>query len=232
MKNNKIVLIIASHPDDEVLGCGGTINKMSTEGHRVHILILGEGLTSRNTKRDMRVFQKKLNQLHKEVGKATKILGAASCEILNYPDNRFDSIDLLDIVKSIEIKKNIIKPDIIFTHHSEDLNIDHRITFQAVLTACRPLKNESVKEIYSFEIASSTEWQTQKPEYMFCPTQYVKLNESNLMKKIMAMEIYSSEKRKYPHPRSPEAIKILAQYRGVNIGVEFAECFEVVRRIK
>lgn len=227
-----IILIIASHPDDEILGCGSTIHKLSKDNHDIHLLILGEGITSRQNNRNPNQVKKSLYNLKNEVKKSSKIVGIKSIELNNFPDNRFDSIPLLDIVKVIEKKKNAIKPSIIFTHHENDLNIDHRITFQAVMAACRPLDIETVKEIYSFEVLSSTEWQYQNQNNIFTPQYYVPISKIDLNAKIKAMQVYTSEKRKYPHPRSPEAIEILARWRGINIGVEFAEAFEVIRRIE
>ncbi|ETR66743.1 MAG: LmbE family protein [Candidatus Magnetoglobus multicellularis str. Araruama] len=154
-----------------------------------------------------------------------------SFEILGFPDNRFDTIPLLDIIKAVEIKKQEIKPEIVFTHHAHDLNIDHRKTFQAVLTACRPMQDETVREIYSFEVPSSTEWQVQTSVNVFLPTLYITIAESHLKAKIDAMEIYTSEVRDSTHPRSENALKLLAEWRGLSIGTRFAECFEMVRRI-
>ncbi len=151
------LLVIVAHPDDEVLGCGGTIARLASEGQEVYCLILGEGITSRYDQRDT-VVEDGLKQLKLEAEQAAKILGIKKAFFKNYPDNRFDTIPLLTIVKAIEEIKREIEPDIIYTHHQGDLNIDHQITFKAVLTACRPMKGQTVKEIYSFEVPSSTEW--------------------------------------------------------------------------
>jgi LmbE family N-acetylglucosaminyl deacetylase len=230
--SKKKILVIASHPDDEILGCGGTMRKLSEEGNHIYVLILGEGITSRQEIRDPEKVKKEIFKLHKEVSEASKIVGAKNYKVLNIPDNRFDSVDLLDIIKEIEKVKTEFKPDVIFTHHCSDLNVDHRITFNAVLTACRPLMNETVKEIYSFEVPSSTEWQYQNSENSFKPNYYVKLDKKHLTAKIKAMEVYSSEKRNMNHPRSPKSLESLAKWRGSNISQHYAECFEVIRIIK
>ena len=157
MKSKKI-LIIAAHPDDEILGCGATIAKLTKLGHEAFTLILGEGVTSRDNKRDSKYREKEITSLKSQIKKANEIIGVKECYIYDFPDNRFDTVPLIDIVKKIEEIKLDIKPDMIFTHFINDLNMDHRITYEAVLTATRPIESESVKEIYSFEVLSSTEW--------------------------------------------------------------------------
>jgi len=225
------ILVVAAHPDDEILGCGATMSKLSEQKNEIHILILGEGITSRHNLCNSNEMKAELENLQLEAKNAAKIIGANSIEFVNFPDNRFDSVSLLDIIKAVEKKKNELKPQIVFTHHAHDLNIDHQRTFQAVLTSCRPMKNETVREIYSFEIPSSTEWQFQSAMNVFLPTQYFTISEKHLIAKISAMNVYSSEIRDYPHPRSLKALRLLAEYRGVTVGEKYAEGFVVVRKI-
>lgn len=223
---NKKILIIAAHPDDEVLGCGGTIAKFGRErGVEVYTLILGEGVTSRYEKRETGVKSKELKELKGCINKAAKILGVKKIFVLDFPDNRFDTVALLDIVKAIEKVKDEIKPHIVYTHYRGDLNIDHRITYEAVLTACRPVKSETVREIYSFEVPSSTEWNYPNT---FCPNVYVDISET-IGRKVEALGAYKSETRAWPHPRSVKAIKNLAQKRGCEVGFDYGEAFELVR---
>ncbi len=222
------ILIVAAHPDDEVLGCGGTIARLIKEGHEAYTLILGEGITSRDEKRDVKRRKKEIDNLKDQVYKANKIMGVKDVFINNFPDNRFDDTPLLDIVKVIEKKKKEIKPEIIFTHHSNDLNIDHQITFEAVITAARPLKGESVKTIYSFEVMSSTEWNY---PLTFSPNVFFDIS-STIDKKLEAVEEYKSEKRPFPHPRSLKGIKSNASNWGVKMGVKHAEAFECIRCIR
>lgn len=225
MKNHKNkILVVAAHPDDEVLGVGGTILKHVSLGDEVSIMIMGDGETARG---DLADVSKRKNQL-KEV---SKILGAKSVIINNYPDNEFDTISLLQITKKVEKIINSEKPNVIYTHFSNDLNIDHQITFQAVLTACRPQPGNYVKEIYSFETLSSTEWQKHSSGNIFCPTLFVNIEES-IDKKLNIIKKYKDELRDWPHSRSIEGINVLAKYRGAQSGCEFAEAFEVVRIIK
>ena len=223
MKN---VLVVAAHPDDEVLGCGGTIAKYSKDNN-IYLVILGEGISSRYIQRN-EVKKKELLQLRKDSQKVGELLGIKEIFFFALPDNRFDTVSFLDIVKKVEeiIKK--IKPEIIYTHYSGDLNIDHRLTFQAVLTATRPVKGCSVKEIYSFEIPSSTEWAY--PD-TFRPNVFIDVTKT-INKKIKALKRYKSEVKKFPHPRSEKAIKNIAGRWGSLAGLKYAEAFEMIRDIR
>ena len=227
---NKI-LVVAAHPDDEVLGCGGTMARLASEGNCVYTLILGEGVTSRDRKRDLAKRENEIVKLKEKAEDANKILGVKKVYTYDFPDNRFDTVSLLDIIKTIEKIKEDIKPDIVFTHHYGDLNIDHQITFKAVMTAFRPLKKETVREMYSFEVLSSTEWNIPKPEICFVPNHFVDISKT-IKLKVRAMKEYKCEIREYPHPRSIESIEIKAKQRGIQVGLEAAEAFEVLRLIK
>ncbi len=221
---NKI-LIVAAHPDDEVLGAGGTILKHVKNGDHVSILILSDGEASRGA--TVTQIKKRIDQAKK----AAKILGAKKVILEILPDNQFDSVPLLEIVKIVERVINKIKPSIIYTHFGEDLNIDHRLTFQAVLTACRPQPKFFVKKILAFEVLSSTEWQEKKKKSLFCPTHYSDIS-SFIGQKLKALEVYADELRPYPHPRSKEGVKILARYRGLEAGYKYAEAFQIIRTLE
>jgi len=223
----KTILVIAAHPDDEALGCGGTIARLTSEGNYVYTLILCEGLTSRDTSRDRNKREEEIRELKKQAEEANKILGVKKVYTFDFPDNRFDTVPLLDIVKTIEKIKEDIKPDIVFTHHYGDLNIDHQITFRAAMTAFRPTKDESVKEIYSFEIPSSTEWNVLSST-CFMPDYFVNINKS-LDIKINALKEYETEIRDSPHPRSLKAVELNAKQWGVKMGFEAAEAFKTIR---
>ena len=216
------ILIVVAHPDDEVLGCFGTVSKLIKNGSEAYTLILGEGKTSRGE------GKKELEILNDEIKKANETIGIKKVFTENFPDNMFDSIPLLDIVKKVSEIKEEIKPDIIFTHYEKDLNIDHQITYKAVITATRPMKNESVKEIYSFEILSSTEWNYPTS---FSPDTFFDISNTIEIKK-EAMRCYASELRKFPHPRSIEGIELNARYHGMRVGREYVEAFKSIRVIK
>ena len=224
---NKI-LIISAHPDDEVLGCGGTVARLNKEGHTIYTLILGEGVTSRDHIRNRNKRENEIIDLKNYTEKANKILGVKKVFFYDFPDNRFDTAPFLDIVKVIEKIKNQIKPEVIFTHYEKDLNIDHQITYRAVITATRPLEKETVKEIYSFEILSSTEWSY---PLSFLPNVFYDISKS-IDIKLKALEEYKSELKEYSHPRSLEGIQLIAKNWGMKVGLNYAEAFKCVRIIK
>jgi len=222
------LLIVAAHPDDEILGCGGTIAKMIEDGHEAFTLILGEGITSRDNQRNRKNRENDINELKNQTNKSNEIIGIKKVFSYNFQDNRFDTSSLLNIVKIIEKIKNKVKPNIIFTHYYNDLNIDHKITYNAVITATRPLNEETVKEIYAFEILSSTEWNY---PLNFSPNVFFDIS-STIHKKIKAMSCYKSEIRKFPHPRSLENIKLNAKMWGIKVGLEYVEAFQLIRSIR
>ena len=221
-------LIIAAHPDDEVLGCGGSMAKWSNNGHEVHVLIMAEGATSRDSNRNSENRKDDLSELEKSAKEASKVLGIKSIELMDYPDNRMDSVDLLDVVKIIESYIEKIKPDVVVTHHSGDLNIDHQIVNKAVMTACRPQPENTVKRILSFEVPSSTEWQSTTINNSFIPNWFEDISDT-LNLKLKALEAYKSEMREWPHARSIKAIEHLAKWRGATVGFEAAEAFMLIR---
>jgi LmbE family N-acetylglucosaminyl deacetylase len=222
------ILVVAAHPDDEVLGCGGTVARLIQEGYEAFTIILGEGVASRDEKRDKRKRAKEIAALRKEDEKANEFLCVKKVFFLDFPDNSFDSVPLIDIVKAVEKVKNKIKPDIIFTHYEKDLNIDHQLTYQAVITATRPLPGEVVKEIYSFEVLSATEWCY---PMAFSPNVFFDIEDTIALKK-KAMKAYKSELRDFPHPRSLKAIELNAKTWGMKVGMKYAEAFKLVRILK
>jgi len=222
------ILIIAAHPDDEILGCGGTAARMASEGHEVYTAILGEGVTSRDDTRQRDKREAEIARLKQQVRDANGVIGVKEVFSFDLPDNRFDSVPLLDVVKVVEKVKHTVQPDIIFTHYPGDLNIDHQVTYRAVLTAARPLEDESVKEIYAFEVLSSTEWNY---PLSFNPDTYFDISGS-IDAKIAAMGKYKTELREYPHPRSLNGIRLNAEHWGMRVGLSYAEAFKLVRAIK
>jgi len=218
----KKILIVAAHPDDEVLGCFGTVAKLIKEGYEAYTLVLGEGKTSRGGD------EQEIKILKEEIKEANKTIGIKQVFTYDFPDNSFDSIPLLDIVKTVLHVKEKIKPDIIFTHYENDLNIDHQLTYKAVITATRPMENESVKEIYAFEVLSSTEWNY---PLNFSPDTFFDIS-TTIDLKINAMQAYTSELRKFPHPRSLEGIELNAKYQGMRVGKKYVEVFKSVRILK
>lgn len=222
------VLIVAAHPDDEILGVGATAAKRAAQGDRVRALILGEGQTSRWESRD-NAPESAVESLHMDTWKAAKCIGYETVYFGDFPDNRFDHVDLLDLVKYVETIIKEFSPEVVYTHHGGDLNIDHQRTCQAVLTAARPVGN-IVKEIYAFETLSSTEWEFSYQNH-FRPNVFEPVG--NFMQaKLEAMKCYGSELREFPHPRSLEGMRISAHRYGSVVGREFAEAFMLLRLIK
>ncbi len=220
------VLVIAAHPDDEILGPGATLARHAGEGDAVHILIVAEGATARESGTPDDV-----DKLKDAAACAAKAIGAQPPHMLGLPDNRLDTLAMLDVIQPIEEAVREIAPAVVYTHQGSDLNLDHRIVHQAVVTACRPTAGSTVKRIYAFETLSSTEWATPSVGPAFNPTHFVEVAETLGAKKA-ALECYAAEMRPSPHPRSMEAIEALARLRGSQAGLEAAEAFEVILDIR
>lgn len=223
MKYKKI-LVVAAHPDDELLGCGGTLAKLSRDKCKIFALFFTDGVSSR--KRDKRnSIDRKKNSL-----KALEILGINKSKFLSYPDNALDKVPLLTLTKEIESIIEKFKPHTIFTHSNVDLNIDHELIARAVITATRPRPNYCVKNVFQFETLSSTEWNFNFKKKTFNPNFFIDISDT-INIKIKAAKAYKGEINRWPHPRSINGIKILAKYRGQSIGVKFAEAFYSLRQI-
>ena len=222
---DKNVLVVAAHSDDEALGCAGTMAKHVAAGDKVHVIFMTNGVDSRNTASNSDIENRQA-----AARKSADILGVTSMEHFDFPDNKMDTVPLLDIVKSIENVINKIQPEIIYTQHIGDLNIDHQITHKALMTACRPQPGFCVKEIYAFEVLSSTEWQTPDLE-SFNPNVFIDITEYIDIKK-QVLNVYSEEMRKPPHTRSIENAIHLNALRGNSVGVDYAEAFKLIRYVK
>jgi LmbE family N-acetylglucosaminyl deacetylase len=224
------VLVVAAHPDDEVLGCGGTMARLAGEGHEVFLSIVAEGMTSRAANRED-ADRLQLDTLHAQARQAAQLLRVKDTFLEGLPDNRLDTVPLLDVVKTIESLITRISPDRIYTHHPGDLNFDHNVVSRAVLTAARPMSGCTVKELYQFEVPSSTEWAFQQYEDNgFRPNTFVDISQT-LEVKVKALACYESEVRPFPHPRSSEALRAIAQRWGTVAGCRAAEAFQLVRAI-
>ena len=223
-----IVLVIAAHPDDEVLGCGGTLLKLARAGAEIHLAFLADGIGARNP--DPAQRQAELDQRRAAARAAADILGAASIHFDALPDNRLDSIPLLDLTQRVEALIARHRPTTLLTHHVGDLNIDHRRTHQAVMTACRPQSGHPVRTLLCFEVPSSTEWQPPGSGTPFTPNWFVDIG-ATLDGKLAALAAYAAEVRDWPHPRSREGVQYLARWRGATVGCEAAEAFMLARHL-
>lgn len=219
------VLVVAAHADDEVLGCGGTLAKHVAAGDKVHVIFMADGVTSRGG-----AGQDDLVHRQQATEKAQQILGISSMTFLGLPDNRLDSLPLLDIVQSLETLIGKRQPKIIYTHHYGDLNVDHRLVHQAVMTACRPLPGSTVREILAYEVLSSTEW-TSPGLAPFLPNLFVDIS-TQMEIKMQALEAYALEMHAPPHSRSTEHVRCLAKHHGYCMGVDAAEAFMVIRALR
>jgi LmbE family N-acetylglucosaminyl deacetylase len=224
------VLVVAAHPDDELLGCGGTLARYADAGVDVHVLILAEGATARE---DLAVGDARdvaLQELRAAATRAAEILGVHPPRFQGFPDNRMDELPLICVVKAVEAVVEAVRPDVVYTHHGGDLNIDHRIAHQAVLTACRPLPESGVRTVLSFETVSSSEWASEAVGMPFRPQRFVDIG-AHLDRKRRALACYETEMRPFPHARSLTAVDALARHRGASAGLEAAEAFMVIRDI-
>ena len=227
MPKFKNILVVASHPDDEVLGCGGTLYKLKKKGAKISALFLSDGESSRKHSKINQLILERKNQAIK----AGKVLGIKKMVFGDFPDNSMDTVPMLIIIQFIEKQIKIVKPDTIFTHFESDLNVDHQITSKAVITACRPVKNQTVKSILFFEILSSSEWNISTKNKSFKPNYFVDISKS-IKFKLKALKYYKREMRKWPHPRSIQGVKLLGKTRGSSVGLSYAEAFILGRHVE
>lgn len=223
------VLAVVAHPDDEVLGCGGTLRKHADRGDEVYVCFLADGEGSRQQSSGK--LEALVTGREQSARKAAEILGVSEVFSHRFPDNRMDSIDLLQIVQAVEQHVSDLRPQVVYSHHAGDVNVDHRLAHQAVVTACRPQPGNQVQALLFFETASSTEWQTSASLMPFVPNWYVDISDT-LPAKIEALSAYAEEMRPWPHVRSTEGLKHLAHWRGCSVGVDAAEAFMLGRAIQ
>lgn len=212
------ILVVAAHQDDETLGCGATVARLVAEGATASVVHFVQGYGSRDVEL----------QGKNSVEEACKVLGISQVFSLDFPDQRLDTVPFLDLVKSLEKVIVQVKPDTIFTHYGQDLNKDHRLVCEAVLTATRPKPGQQVKTIYSFEIPSSTDWNY---PLSFSPNTFFDVSKT-MEKKAEAIKHYESEVLPYPHPRSEIAIMTTGIRWGSVSGVEAAEAFQLLRNVQ
>lgn len=209
------------------MGAGATLSILADRGCETHVLILGEGIGARFAGGDRP--SEEVEQLGQELRAAAAVLGAVPHQ-LDLPDNRFDTVDLLDIVHHVEAFKEEVRPDLVFTHHPGDLNVDHQITFRATLTAFRPLPGHPPVAIAAYETLSSSEWSVGADRFPFEPNCFVDAA-LGLERKVAAMAEYRGELRDWPHPRSLEGIRVAARRWGMTSGLDAAEPFQLVRAV-
>lgn len=222
------VLCIAAHPDDEVLGVGGTIARHAIDGEDAHVCILSDGVTSRYDNHENAT--KEIEQRRDRARQACETLGA-TVSLHEFPDNQFDTVALLDIVQTIEAEIERHDPQIIYTHHYGDLNVDHELTCRATVIATRPLSNSGIERVLAFETLSATEWSAPSPENGFQPQHFVTVTDQ-LETKLAALQVYEDELRDFPHPRTVDTVRRNARIWGAKTGVAAAEPFELIREVR
>ena len=222
------VLCIAAHPDDEILGVGGTLARHAAAGEDVHVCILSDGVTSRYDEQD--TAEEEIKRRRSRAKDSCKTLGA-TVSLYGFPDNCFDSVPLLDIVQTIEAEIESHDPDVVYTHHYGDLNIDHELVCRATVTATRPLADSDINRVLAFETLSASEWAIPESSNAFQPTSYVDIS-SYLDTKIDALSVYETELKEPPHPRTVETVRKNAEVWGAKTGVSAAEPFELLRELR
>lgn len=224
------VLIIAAHPDDEVLGVGGTIAKYVKNGAEVKLLIVTDGSTSQY--RNASNLKQILDEKKRETAQAAKTLGITEVIYGGMPDMKLDVIEHIRINKVIEDAVDYFQPNIVFTQFYGDVNMDHQCVNRSTLVACRPVEGQCVKELYSYYVPSSSDWNIPIGAVAFMPNTFIDISGEYAEKKYAAMKCYATELRNYPHPRSIEALQVLDRANGIHIGLKAAECFMAHRVIK
>ena len=227
----KRVLVVCAHPGDEVLGCGGTLALHTQRGDDVRVLVMGDGWTSRMKSLEKGLEAVDLDALERQGRDSLAILGVKEVQYLRFPDNRFDNVPLLDLVKVIEPVKDRFAPDLVYTNSPFDLSVDQEKTCRAVVTAFRPQPKDNQVDLYSFEVLSSTEWNLIQRAQVFTPTYFINI-ETTLELKLKAFRKMETELRPWPHSRSLESIEHHARNRGASVGVTAAEAFVLLRSVK
>jgi LmbE family N-acetylglucosaminyl deacetylase len=227
MINKRRILVVAAHADDEILGCGGTMAKHADAGDEVSVLFMTDGVGARS-KGGAGAVDAGQRSVASE--RALEIVGAKVLCQMALPDNAMDALPRIDLIRSIEPIISAYQPDVIYTHHGGDLNIDHRRVLEAVLTVCRPQPGMVTNSTYSFEVASSTAWAGSSIANHFTPQYWVDIS-LQAERKIQALQAYHEEMRTFPHARSIEALEHQMRWRGSQVGVEAAEAFVVERQI-
>jgi LmbE family N-acetylglucosaminyl deacetylase len=216
--------VVAAHPDDEVLGAGGTLARHAQAGDDVHALVLAEGATSRYD-------EEMVDGLHDAGKRAAEVLGFASSTFEQLPDQRLDTLPLIEITQRVEEVVETVRPDIVYTHFAWDVNSDHGVVGSCVWTACRPFRFPFVRCVAAFETPSSTEWAVPALTPRFQPNRFVDIS-ATLDLKLEAMACYGTELRDYPHPRSLRALRERAGYWGSVAGSLAVEPFMVLREVR
>jgi len=229
LDHNSRILVVAAHPDDETLGCGGTLCRAIDSGAAVKVLFLGEGVSARQPigQLDSQQFQADTSRRERGAARALKFLGVSDYTFGTRLCTQFDTVPLRSIIEDIENSIEQFNPTIVLTHNPSEVNIDHRISYEATEVACRPTRQQTPSEVYGFEIICSGQW---KFDPVFKPNVFVDIN-NVWQRKLDAWRCYEGEARPFPFPRSDEGLDTLAKLRGMTAGLIRAEAFQLLRKI-
>ncbi len=227
--NNQRILVVAAHPDDEVLGCGGLLKINAANGGRSRVLFLGEGSSCRSRTSTTTDIERAVAERQEAAKTAAKLLGGHEVVFGDLTCGRFHSSPRIEANHVIESSVDEFNPSIVLTHSNNDVNLDHKAVYESTLMALRPVSsNARVHTLATFEVMSSTEWNT---DYPFQPNLFVPMSEDHLETKIEAMNCYATELRPFPFPRSPEGIRAYCTFRGMQVGQKYAEAFHIIRSV-
>jgi LmbE family N-acetylglucosaminyl deacetylase len=218
------ILVIATHPDDEVLGCGGMIARHVAEGDEVHVLVITRGAEDIYSKAEIEATRKEMKNAH-------AILGIKDVSFLDFPAPKLDSVPQYQIADTIAKVFRSIQPYAVFLPHHGDIHNDHRVVYHAALVAARPINHSTIKQLLCYETLSETEWAPPSGDEAFIPTVFVDIS-TFLEKKLSALSCYASQMKDPPHPRSLRSIEALAVFRGSTVCVNAAEAFMLVRAVE
>lgn len=221
------ILVIAAHPDDEVYGMGGTIARLSSEGNEIHVLIVTDGCTAQYANRPD--LPEIITKKHEEALQANEILGVKKVHFGTFPDMRLDTVPHVELNRLIEETVDAVRPEAVYTHFYGDVNLDHQMVCRSTLVAVRPVPGQCVKELYCYQVPSSTEWSPQLAHTAFLPNVMVDITKFGAVKE-EAILAYQTEIRAYPHPRSPQYVRETDSARGLQWGMGACESFMQMRK--
>lgn len=224
------VLCVATHPDDEIIGVGGTLARHAAEGDEVAVAILSKAGPARFKEMTPEV-ERRVAERRDCTRRACQVLGVDAVDFYDFPDNAFDEVPLLDIVKAVEEEIRAYEPDVIYTHHYGDLNVSHELTCRAVMTAARPLPDVGIERILAYETLSNSEWSVPDGRNRFDPSVFLDVSD-HLDAKLDALAEHEIELREHPHPRTAENVRRNARLWGAKAGVQAAEAFELLREVR
>lgn len=221
------ILVIAAHPDDEIYGMGGTMAKLSAEGHEVHVLIVTDGCTAQYRNRED--LEEIVYKKRAEAVAANTLLGVKNVHFGTFPDMKLDTVPHIEVNQLIEQIIDEVQPEAVYTHFYGDVNLDHQMVYRSTLVAVRPVPGQCVRELYCYSVPSSTEWSPQLEHTAFCPNVMVDISAFS-MRKEEALRAYQTELREYPHPRSPQYVREMDRACGLQWGMGDSETFLLLRK--